>query len=141
MKRLFIFLSLFTVAMQAQTGFVSYTENTTHFMNPERGLYFYTTTSETGAGYTLLTDGDIDDAQENSSNITLIWREFRLDAFKNLTNPTGNTAFNTFKANMQLDFNKMRSRGVKCIVRFCYTENEAAPADARWLQSSRKSPH
>jgi len=110
------------MATHAQTGLVTYTEDTsTNFSNPERGLYYYTSTkSGSSNNYVFLTTGEIDDAI--SQNISLMWRQFRLDAFVNEGNPGSSSTFTTFKNNMVTDFALMRSKGVKCIVRFSYTD-------------------
>ena len=121
---------LFTIAMHSQTGLVTYAEDTsTNFINPERGLYYYTS-SKNGMSniYYFLTMGEINDAL--NQNISLIWRQFRLDAFVNESNPNSSSDFTTLKNNMATDFALMRSKGVKCIVRFSYTDQIPNSPDA-----------
>jgi hypothetical protein len=127
-KTLFMPLLLMAIAAHSQTGLVTYTEDTaTNFMNPERGLYYYTSSGD-GATYQLLTDAEIDDAIINRQT-TLIWRQFKLHNLVNVSNPTSDANFIAFRANMNADFVKMRNKGVKCIVRFSYTDNETTPVE------------
>lgn len=114
-------LLLMVMAAHSQT-IITYNEDFTNFSNPERGMYYYTTTNENGTPntYTALTASDISAATANGGS--LIWRVFRLDDFKTVTNPASNANFATFKTKMAADFALMRANGVKCIIRFCYTE-------------------
>ena len=126
MKKLFFSMLLFTITMQSQTGLITYSESFDNFSNPERGFYKPTTTRPSGTtSYVPLDPDDVDDAITDGSS--LIWRVFRLDDFKNELNPNSNAAFTIFKTNMAADFQIMRDKGVKCIIRFCYTNDEPTP--------------
>lgn len=110
-KLLLLLLLLFSVIINAQT--VTYTPDYTNFTNPERGLYYYTKAKSTS--YSLLTVAQLN-GYKATNKISTIWRSFYIDAFK--TTPISAS----YLANMQTDFNTMRSAGVKCIIRFNYSD-------------------
>lgn len=117
MKNYFMMALLFAVGAHSQTK--TYTASTEIFANPERGFYHY---KSSGSGtYKALNQTELTNYRTNEK-VTLIWREFRLDAFKT-------TAISAdFLAKMQTDFNTMRNAGIKCIVRFNYTNTDGADA-------------
>lgn len=113
---------LFCTALNAQTTTVNYSASDAVFPNPERGFYRYSS-AHTGA-YNPLDQAFITTFR-TSNNITLIHREFRLRDF--LTTPISDA----YLANMQNDFNKIRNAGLKCIIRFVYSNDDSLePRDA-----------
>ena len=120
MKNVYLMLLLCTIAAQSQTK--NYTTTTDYLTNPERGFYRY---QSTGSGnYEALSLNTLN-IYRNTDKITLVWREFYLSAFR--TSPISAD----YLSKMQADFNTVRSAGLKCIVRFCYSEsgsNDASKA-------------
>lgn len=116
MKHVLLML-LFGVTLHSQTQ--NYVVSSENFSNPERGQYHYTTSGI--EIYNFLKLSTLTDYRVNEK-ITLVWREFSLNNFK--TSPISSE----YLANMQTDFNTMRSAGVKCIVRFCYTHIDGTDA-------------
>jgi len=116
-KLLSILLLFFSVIISFQN--VNYTPDYSNFTNPERGQYYYTIAKSTS--YSLLTNSQLTGYKTNNK-ISTIWRSFYIDAFK--TTPISAT----YLANMQTDFNTMRTAGVKCIIRFNYSDVDAADA-------------
>lgn len=127
MKKLFISMLLFTLTMHSQTGLITYTEDYSNFSNPERGMYYFTSTNDSGLPNTYVPLDPLEIDGIIANNISLVLRIFRLDDFKNELNPNSNANFTTFKNNMIADFAVLRSKGVKCIVRFSYTNQEPTP--------------
>jgi hypothetical protein len=113
MKKLFLLL-LFTTLCFSQT--VTYVSDNTNFANPERGWYKYTKANSVGT-YSFLSQSSLT-TMRTSENISLILRIYDLGAFK--TTPISQT----FLDNIQTDFNTLRASGVKCILRFRYSETD-----------------
>lgn len=106
----------------AQTTNVAYTASSSVFSNPERGFYKFTSTNS--GTYQSLNQTSLTNYRLNS-NITLIYREFKLETF------TNSPISASFLSNMQSDFDKIRNAGLKCIIRFTYSDSESAsPRDA-----------
>lgn len=111
MKNLILLLLLITNVVNSQT--VTYTSSIENFPNPERGLYYYTKAKS--ASYTLLTTSQLTDYRV-TNKISTIWRAFYINSFKTVPISA------TYLSNMQKDFNTMRTAGVKCIIRFNYSD-------------------
>lgn len=108
---------LFT-CLNAQTSNLTYTASSAVISNPERGFYKHSTSNS------AIDEANLVDYRLNN-NITLLYREIRLDAFVNA--PISQDFLNK----MQIDFNKIRNAGLKCILRFVYSNSEnALPRDA-----------
>lgn len=118
MKNYFMMALLIAVGAHSQTK--TYTASTEIFANPERGFYHY---KSSGSGtYKALNQTELTNYRVNEK-VTLIWREFRLDAFKT-------TAISAdFLTKMQTDFNTLRNAGVKAIIRFNYTNTDGTDAN------------
>jgi len=102
----------------AQTTNLTYTASTAVISNPERGFYKHTS-SNSALSETTLANWRL------NNNITLIYREVRLDAFLNAPISAA------FLSTMTSDFTKMRNAGIKCILRFAYgTDQDASQLDA-----------
>ncbi|HMI08071.1 MAG TPA: DUF4832 domain-containing protein [Flavobacterium sp.] len=128
MKKL---LTLFGVLLfsygSAQTASVTYTASTAVISNPERGFYKYSAAhaNETynGLNQTTLTNYRL------NNNITVIYRYFYLETF------ISSSISAAYLANMQSDFDKLRNAGMKCVIRFAYSDDEnASPRDASKTQ-------
>ena len=109
-------LSYFSVSAQSTT--VNYTASSAVISNPERGFYKHTSSSNP-LNQTELTNYRL------NNNITLIYRNFKLNAFK--SGPISAA----YLASMQSDFDKLRNAGLKCIIRFTYSSSSSdSPRDA-----------
>lgn len=120
MKKI-ILLLFSTIAMQSQT--VNYTQSFENFANPERGFHHQIATRASGEAsgtYTPLNLAQLINYR-NNEGITLISRTFWLDEFIN-TEIT-----NSYISKMNIDFATLRTAGMKCIIRFKYTNNETSP--------------
>jgi hypothetical protein len=111
------FLALFALLLScygsSQTT-VNYTSSTATISNPERGFYKHEETFP--SGYEALSQNSMI-TNRNNDHITLILRLFYLDDFVN------SPISSTYLTNMQSDFAKMRAAGVKCIIRFAYSDD------------------
>lgn len=100
----------------AQT--VTYQSSNDVFANPERGLQKYSITSAeyaTVPGTSNLSVATLNSWKTSSDKVTVVYRYFLLDAFLNADiNPT-------YLANIQTDFDHIRTAGLKVIVRFSYS--------------------
>jgi hypothetical protein len=104
--------------MSGQTITKTYTASSTVISNPERGFFKFSS-SNTSLNQTELTNYRL------NNNITLIYRNYRLNNFK--TTPISAD----YLASMQSDFDKLRNAGLKCILRFTYSHNSSdSPKDA-----------
>ena len=116
--KIFITMLLCSIAMQSQTQ--AYTASSENITNPERGQYRYTNANSVGT-FTPLNQTTLAGYKTNEK-ITLIWRAFKLDAFKTTSISAD------YLTKMQADFAAMRAAGVKCIVRFSYTNIDGTDA-------------
>ena len=110
---LMLFLSFYG---NAQTTTINYTPTTLAITNPERGFYRHTEVHS--SNYTSLDQATLNNYRAN--NTTLLLRVFYLENFR--TSPISSA----YLSAMQADFNKIRSAGLKCIVRFAYSDNDVA---------------
>jgi hypothetical protein len=117
MKKLILLLLITTLSFGQS---VTYISDNTNFANPERGWYKYTKANSIGT-YSFLSQSSLN-TMRTSENITLILRIYDLGAFK--TTPISQTFLN----NIQTDFNTLRTSGVKCILRFRYSETDNVDA-------------
>jgi hypothetical protein len=115
MKKIFlIFLLIISTTINAQT--ITYTPSIENFANPERGWYKYSKANSIGT-YSFLSQSSLT-TMRTSEKITLLLRIYDLGAFK--TTPISQTFLN----NIQTDFNTLRASGVKCVLRFRYSETD-----------------
>jgi len=120
---------LLSICATAQTTTLNYVATSQIIANPERGWCDYYSShsggSNLGTVYRLL------DAEELTRNrtedkVTLIWRIFHLHQFLE-----EDSVSQEYLANMQADFDSIRKAGVKCIIRFSYSNSQSAnPWDA-----------
>ena len=115
-KYLTFLLALMFAIGYSQTTNIIYKASTATFPNPERGFYKFTSISSSGT-YQGLNQTTLTNYRLNNS-ISLIYREFKLDAFVN------SPISASFLTNMQNDFNVLRNAGLKAIIRFSYSDNE-----------------
>ena len=124
MKKLLLML-LFSVALHSQTQ--NYTSSSEIIVNPERGWYRYSKANSIGS-FSFLSQSSLTSMRVNEK-ITLMLRIYDLGAFK--TTPISQT----FLDNIKTDFNSLRAAGVKCILRFRYSESDDIEAPKALLLS------
>ena len=112
----FITLALLFLIVSVKSQTVTYQSDITNFANPERGWYKYTKSNSVGA-FSFLSQSSLTSMRTNEK-ITLILRIYDLGAFK--TKPISQTFLN----NVKTDFNTLRASGVKCVLRFRYSETD-----------------
>ena len=98
------------------TSTITYSPTAIVINNPERGFYRHTETHS--SGYTNLDQTALNGYRSN--NTTLILRVFYLENF--ISAPISSAYLNA----MQADFNKIRIAGLKCVVRFAYSDSDTA---------------
>ncbi|MDF2456455.1 MAG: hypothetical protein K0R51_2448 [Cytophagaceae bacterium] len=104
---------------------LSYTESSSVFANPERGLQKYSITDNnytTSSNYSNLSSSTLSGWRTGSDKVTVIFRYFLLNSFMS------STISATYLSNIQLDFDRIRASGLKCIVRFSYSNAEGSSA-------------
>ena len=109
---LMLLLSYYGSAQTTST--ITYYPTAIVINNPERGFYRHTETHS--SGYTNLDQNTLNGYRSN--NTTLILRVFYLENF--ISTPISSAYLNA----MQADFNKIRTAGLKCVVRFAYSDSE-----------------
>jgi len=115
MKKVFLIIYCIVLSkhiLLGQTTTINYTSSTADIANPERGIYHHTETHSNA--YTPLNVATLQNYR-TAENVTLILRIFYLDDFVNAAISAN------YLAQMQTDFNRIRMSGIKCIVRFAYT--------------------
>lgn len=104
---------------------VNYTNSTEIFANPERGFQKYSITNSsyaTTANYSNISVNELNSWYSGTDKVTVIFRYFLLNDF--LTSNISQTYLN----NIQLDFNRIRTAGLKCIIRFSYSNSQGSGA-------------
>ncbi len=110
------------VKLTAQPVRLSYKETNEDFTNPERGFYIPLGTK--ASNFVLLDATKLTayrnqpqqlDGASYKINVSLIYRSYELDTFKN------KPLSESFLANLQKDFDAVRTSGLKVILRFAYT--------------------
>ncbi len=97
---------------------VNYTESFDIIANPERGLQKYSITNTnyyTNTGYSNISESEIRGWRTGAEKVTVVYRHFLLSSFMDTT------ISQTYLDNVNLDFNRIRNAGFKCIVRFAYS--------------------
>ena len=110
------------IILNAQTS-VSYTESNDIFSNPERGLQKYSITNASynnTTNYTNLSQSTLEGWRTGNDKVTVIFRYFLLSNFLNTD------ISQTYLNNIQRDFNVIRNAGLKCIVRFSYSNSQSS---------------
>ncbi|NUY79914.1 DUF4832 domain-containing protein [Flavobacterium sp. MAH-1] len=111
----------------AQTTTVSYAPTTASFSNPERGFYRHTETHSDS--YSSLNQTTLTNYRVNNK-YTLVLRLCYLENFVNAN------ISSSYLTAMQADFTKIRNAGLKCILRFAYSDDNdnGNPQDASKAQ-------
>ncbi|NHN28041.1 DUF4832 domain-containing protein [Flavobacterium jejuense] len=100
---------------------VNYTNSNEIFANPERGFQKYSITDAnyaTTANYSNISINELNGWYSGPDKVSVIFRYFLLEDFLN-TNINA-----TYLSNMQLDFDRIRTTGLKCIIRFSYSNEQ-----------------
>lgn len=112
---------MFSLYVNAQPTTINYTESTSIIANPERGLQKYSSTASDGItsplttfSYNQLSQSTLTGWRTSSDRVTVVYRYFILPSVDLNT---------TYLDNMQTDFNRIRNAGLKCIIRFAYTND------------------
>ena len=104
---------------------VNYTNSTDIFANPERGFQKYSITDSnyaTTVNYSNINVNELNAWYSGTDKISVIFRYFLLEDFLN-------TDINTaYLNNIQLDFDRIRTTGLKCIIRFSYSNAQGTSA-------------
>jgi hypothetical protein len=114
-----LLIALNLLGAKSQSSTVSYKSLTLDVTvnNPERGFYIHTEVFSTGA-YESLDPYYL--STFKSKNMTLLLRNFYLEAF--VKSPISAN----YLSAMQTDFDRVRQAGLKCIVRFSYSNDNSA---------------
>ncbi len=122
MKKLFLILFFQQIYCQ---NTVNYIESTDIIANQERGFQKYSITDAnyySQTNYTNIDDNYYISLRTGNEKITVLFRYFLLANYLN------SNISQTYLNNIQLDFDKIRSAGIKCIVRFSYSNIESPTA-------------
>ncbi len=115
-----LFLPLYVISAQTT---VYYTGSNDIFSNPERGLQKYSITNasyNTSTNYTNLSQSTLEGWRTGNDKVTVIFRYFLLSNFLE------SNISQTYLDNIQNDFNVIRNAGLKCIVRFSYSNSQSS---------------
>ena len=123
MKNLFLFLSVTFIFVSCTTyRKITYNEDTSDIVNPERG--FYIPSGTRASNFTPLDAAVLKSYRQSPQqvpkatykvNVSLIYRGYVLDNFKD------KPISQEFLDNLQKDFDAVRNAGLKMIIRFAYT--------------------
>ncbi|MCC6395803.1 MAG: DUF4832 domain-containing protein [Bacteroidetes bacterium] len=116
---LLFLLPFFAGALLAQLHHVVYAPSDSLFPNPERGFYSHMEVQAEGSPLSLNTLRGV----RNTKGQSLILRLYYLKAFRASDLSQAQLTL------METDFSRMREAGVKCILRFAYSQSETE-ADA-----------
>ena len=125
MRKVFLLLLIIVnqISLIGQT--VNYTASDNIIANPERGLQKYSITAgnySTTNGANNLSVSTLNGWKNSTDKVTVVYRYFMLDAFMN------SNINSTYLNNIQVDFNNIRTAGLKVIVRFAYSNAEGIVA-------------
>lgn len=136
-KILALTLLLLSTILTIHASVVTYTpDNTTVFKNPERGF-----TEELSRAVTAnkpnVVKGQIGSSWGESEKRTLVMVLYNFKNFKSKNLPS--EVLNGFDEDMQ----ELRSHGLKCVLRFAYTESQSDNVDATptWVQHHLEQLH
>ena len=130
MKKIFsLTISLFAAGL-LHAGVVTYTpDNTTIFKNPERG-FTEELSYKVSTSHPNVVKGNLDANWGGSYQMTLAMVLYNFNKFKDKDIP--DEVLTGFDEDMQI----LRNSGVKCVLRFAYTETESDKVDATpdWVE-------
>jgi hypothetical protein len=124
-NELFFIVIVICILCNASTGFsqqknrVGYIESFEIIANPERGLQKYSKTNDTYnsfPNFSNINESTLKGWRTGTEKVTVIYRYFMLNAFMS------SDISQTYLENIHLDFSRIRNAGLKCIVRFAYTD-------------------
>ena len=121
---------LLCVLIAAQAVVVTYTpDNTTIFKNPERG-YTEELSYKVSASHPNVVKNNLDANWGGSNQMTLVMVLYNFNKFKAQDIPS--EVLDGFDEDMQI----LRNCGVKCVLRFAYTESQSDKVDAtpEWVE-------
>lgn len=101
-----------------KTTTVTYQSSDDAFPNPERGFYKYSACN-LGASFAALNENTL--KSYVASNYSLLFRYFYINDFQN--SPLSDQALSQFDSDMAT----VRSSGMKCVIRFAYTDDQNNP--------------
>ena len=131
MKKIQLLLVVLCHSLWSQNT-VNYTASNAIFANPERGFQKYSITNAnyaTTPNYSNISISELNNWYNGTDKVSVIFRYFLLEDFLT-TNINA-----TYLSNMQLDFDRIKAAGLKCIVRFSYSNAEGtAPQQASKAQ-------
>lgn len=108
------------------TATKTYMESDEVFPNPERGFTHLASVKAEGSplSTTFLN-------QQRAGNISIVWRLYYLDQFKNSDLSQAQLDL------IQTDMDNLRAAGLKCVLRFAYTDNSDDGTDApiEWVET------
>ena len=102
---------------------VDYNESNAVIANPERGLQKYSITNNnynTQSDYSNLSQPTLAGWRSGEDKVTVLFRYFLIDAFLNTD------ISQTYLNNIQKDFDIIRNSGLKCLVRFSYSNRQGS---------------
>ncbi len=131
MNKIIFFVSSLTILSCNRYSTITFKEDKTNFVNPERGFYIPLDTR--ASRFIALDSTKLKDYRENfhqpgkatyKVKVSLIYRAYELDTFKDKPLSAG------FLDNLQKDFDAVRAAGLKMVLRFAYT-NTARTGDCK----------
>ena len=129
-KKLVLTLCLFFGVAVMHAAVVTYTpDNTTIFKNPERG-YTEELSYKVSVAHPTVVKNNLDNNWGGSNQMTLVMVLYNFNKFKAADIPSEVLA--GFDEDMQI----LRNCGVKCVLRFAYTESQSDKVDAtpEWVK-------
>lgn len=113
---------LFSIGFVNSQTTINYSESTEVFANPDRGLQKYSITNNsynTIANYSSLSKSTLEGWRTSSDKVTVIFRYFLMNSYldKDISQ--------IYLDNIQKDFDIIRDAGLKCIVRFSYSNGQS----------------
>jgi hypothetical protein len=112
------------LASQAQSqATISYSPTEAIIPNPERGLQKYSITSNTyytASNFSNVSEATLAGWRTGYEKVTVIYRYFLLGAYLQ------EDIAENYLENIQIDFDRIRNAGLKCLVRFSYTNRQSS---------------
>lgn len=129
-KTLLLLTGIIALSLSAKAVNVTYTpDNTTIFKNPERG-YTEELSYKVSVAHPTVVKNNLDNNWGGSNQMTLVMVLYNFNKFKAADIPSEVLA--GFDEDMQI----LRDCGVKCVLRFAYTESQSDKTDAtpEWVK-------
>lgn len=124
MKRFMLVVAVLTCTVVLSAGGITYTpDNTTVFKNPERGFTEELSRAVTASKPNVV-KGQISSSWGQNEKMTLAVVLYNFKNFKG--QPLPEAVLNGFDEDMQ----ELRNYGLKCVLRFAYTESQSDKVDA-----------